>query len=249
MDTSGNGDGRPDGSPPGGLPGLPPEWGQVVVPDDPSALAAEAEVVRSQLRRARPHVQRRHRWTRLTPQRTRPSPAHLSLMIMSIAVLSTLASLLAAIWLGQPRPGGAPRTAPTPGPGQALPALDLVGEGGETVPLRALLPAMIILVDGCDCADEVDVAARAAPPGVTVIRLISGRPEPSPLPRQPTVVATTVRSLADPADELRQFLRLPPRSGAAGAVLVGRSGEIVLTLPVLTGPEAYQADLATLTGD
>ena len=35
-----------------GLPDLPPEWGEVVIPDDPAELDEEAEVVRKELRRA-----------------------------------------------------------------------------------------------------------------------------------------------------------------------------------------------------
>src|SRR5260370_261981 len=40
----GNGDGWPPdgGGQPDGLPGLPPEWGTIVIPDDPAHLATEA---------------------------------------------------------------------------------------------------------------------------------------------------------------------------------------------------------------
>ena len=53
------GDLRPDnGSPPDdgggsqsrGLPDLPPEWGTIVIPDDPAELADEAEALRRELR-------------------------------------------------------------------------------------------------------------------------------------------------------------------------------------------------------
>jgi len=42
----------------GALPDLPPDWGPIVIPDDPAELAAEAEQLRAELREAA----RRSRW-------------------------------------------------------------------------------------------------------------------------------------------------------------------------------------------
>src|SRR3954464_9707963 len=46
--------GDDNGGPPpggGGLPDLPPEWGVIIIPDDPSELAPEIDEVRRELRR------------------------------------------------------------------------------------------------------------------------------------------------------------------------------------------------------
>nr|MDT0662690.1 hypothetical protein [Micromonospora sp. DSM 115978] len=240
MGTSGNGDGWPDSGASDDLPDLPSDWGPIVIPDDLTELAAEASLVRRELRR----TSRRQRWRRRLDL-LGPSSLRLSLLIMSVAVLATLASLFAAVLSGQPRQNPT-RAAPTGQPGRILPALDMVGEQGETVPVRSLLPAMIIFVNGCDCAEVVDTAARTAPPGVTVIALTSGRAQPTPIPRQPTIVAATVRSLADPTTELRGWLRLAPQPGSASAILVGPAGQLTRTLPTVTSAEDYRVDLLEL---
>src|SRR4051794_30524012 len=95
-----NGGGQPPGGgQPEGLPGLPPEWGYIVIPDDPSALDEESAPVRRQFRRET----RRLRWRRrlhLRPREPRryseevPGLA-IPLLIMSIAVTATLTSLFA----------------------------------------------------------------------------------------------------------------------------------------------------------
>ncbi|MEW2543704.1 hypothetical protein, partial [Micromonospora chalcea] len=149
--------------PPDGLPGLPPEWGRVVVPDDASALADEARQVRRELRRARTAAGRRTGSLRLG----------LPALILLVSVLITLAGLAAVTWPRTTR-SGAPTVLPhgggaAPQPVGPLPALDLVGADDVPVPLRSMLPAMIILTDACACAEQVTAAAGAAPPGVTVV--------------------------------------------------------------------------------
>ncbi|MBM0237990.1 hypothetical protein JNW88_14040, partial [Micromonospora sp. ATA32] len=80
-----------------GLPDLPPEWGPVVVPDDASALAGDAALLRRELRRqaARRRWQRR---LRLLPRPGGWSPLALPLLILLVAVLTTAAGLLAVTW-------------------------------------------------------------------------------------------------------------------------------------------------------
>ncbi|WBB66078.1 hypothetical protein [Micromonospora sp. WMMD812] len=228
--------GTPDAEghgPPEGLPDLPAEWGRVVVPDDASALAREAAQVRRELRRAaRPTLRR--------------SGLGLPVLILLVAMLTTLAGLVAVTWprstRSTDRPAPAPYSPPAALIGRPLPALDLVDAGQSPVPLRGLLPTMIILVDACACPDRVAEAAGAAPPGVTVVTVTHARAVPATVPAG----GTPVRALADPTDGLRAFLRLPPRPGRAGAVLVDRAGVVVTVLPDLGPVETYRADLARL---
>ncbi|MGW0212975.1 hypothetical protein ACWDXH_01115 [Micromonospora chokoriensis] len=226
--------GKPDAEghgPADGLPGLPPEWGRVVVPDDASALAAEAAQIRRELHRAT-GLPGGHR------------ALGLPLLVLLVAVLTTLAGLVVVTW---PRAGRTDR--PTPAPhsppatltGRALPALDLVDPGQAPVPLRGLLPAMIILLDGCPCPDRVGDALAAAPAGVSVVTVTGGRTATSPEPDQ-----RQVRALADPAGGLRSFLGQPARPGVATALLVDRTGRVTLVLPDLGPVYAYRDDLNAL---
>jgi hypothetical protein len=91
-----------------GLPDLPPEWGTVVIPDDPAELASEAEALRRELRTQ----SRRRRLRRLmglratTSGETAPSTLGAPVVIMTIAILTTILSLLVVTW-GTP-PGSLP---------------------------------------------------------------------------------------------------------------------------------------------
>ncbi|HEY0700043.1 MAG TPA: hypothetical protein VGD43_19805 [Micromonospora sp.] len=250
----GNGDGWPEeAGPPEGLPDLPPEWGNVVVPDDASDLAAEAAALRRELRRAA----RQADWRRRLGLPAHPTPRspslRLPLLLVSIAVIATLASLLAVMWPGQQRPSTTARPTTNSAPGRPpeeitgvmLPALDVLGENGGPVPLRGLLPAVIVLVDACVCVEQVEAAAGAAPPGVTVVALTGSHP-PTPGTPYRAPGSTRVRSLTDPTGELRSFLRTPPRPGVAGALLVARSGRVVRSVPAVSSVADYQADLPKL---
>ncbi|MEU9510284.1 hypothetical protein AB0D32_28840 [Micromonospora sp. NPDC048170] len=226
--------GKPDADGPG-LPDLPPGWGRVVVPDDASALAAEAEQLRRELRETT---------RRATPPPWSRSPLALPLLILLVAVLTTLAGLAAVTW---PRPArSTPDPAPTsyaPSTGRPLPALDLVDAGQSPVPLRGLVPSMILLVDGCPCPDEVATAAALVPAGVTLVTVAGDRPV-----RATPSTGAAVRPLADPAGGLRAFLHLPARPGAATALLVDRAGVLVRVVPEVHSAEDYRADLSRLAG-
>lgn len=251
-------DERPEsGDPSDGVPGLPPEWGRIVVPDDPAALAAEAEAVRRELRRrAGSRSSGPGRWGshRATSRRSRMS--RVPLIVLGIAVLATLASFLAAMWPGQPRtsPGPARETGgrrsvpaePADPTGRTLPALEVVDGTSDAIALRSLLPAVIILMEECRCPASVSAAAAAVPSGVTVVALFSGVRTPGALPPGPVAGGAPVRSVADPAAGLRGFLRAPARPREAATLLVARSGEIIRFLPAPTSPLDYQAELARL---
>ncbi|MFF3852024.1 hypothetical protein [Micromonospora sp. NPDC002575] len=228
-----------------GLPGLPPEWGRIVVPNDPSALAEEAARVRRELRRRANQTRWRRRLGLLSRAGGRP-PLRLPLLVLLVALLITLAGLFAVTWPRPPRGGDRPTVVPYPTAtdlsGRALPALDLVDAENSAVSLRGLTPAVIILVDACPCPERVAEAAALAPPGVTVVTVEGGRTVRA-TPASPTAA---VRPLADPAGGLRTFLRLPARPGAATALLVDRAGVLVRVVPELRSAEDYRADLARL---
>ncbi|MEG3636158.1 hypothetical protein [Micromonospora palythoicola] len=212
-----------------GLPDLPPEWGRVVVPDDLAALADEAEQVRRELRRA---AADRRRW--------RPPTG--PVLVLIVAVLTTIAGLAAVTWPRAGRTGpaaGTPDPAPAQLTGRQLPALDLVDGGQSPVPLRGLLPVVVLLVDGCACPEQVTEAATAVPPGVNVVTVAGTRPRAAP-------PGTSVRALADPAGGLRAFLHLPAGQLGVTAVLADRSGRITLVVPEVTSVADHHAELSRL---
>jgi hypothetical protein len=246
----GNGDGWPPegGGQSDGLPGLPPEWGTVVIPDDPAELADEAAEVRRELRRQA----RRATWRRRLGLPPRPAGEDgqpslgLPLLIMSIAVIATLTSLFAVAWpgrnhhpvLGPPASGGAALTTPAAG---SIPDLVLNDAAGRAVRLDAVTPAAILLVDSClRCDDLVSATVAAAPDQVTV--LVVGRTPPSLAPS-----LARVRRLEDPQERLRDALGLNPPVNLAAVVLVGRGGNIVQKLDAADSVDDFRAELVKLT--
>lgn len=102
------------------LPDLPPEWGPVVIPDDPSELAREASKVRRQLR----WQARRMRWRRrLHLPGPRPGTEDgaalgVPLLVVLIATIATLTSLFIISWPTSPaRPDLRPSAVATPSVG------------------------------------------------------------------------------------------------------------------------------------
>jgi hypothetical protein len=152
-----------DGNSPDELPDLPEEWGVIVIPDDLSELSDEVEVIRAELRQ----TDRTTRWRRLFDRPGLRQLRRLGLallrapvLIISMAVLVTVASLFASAWPGPPRQPVVQRT--NDDHLEWLPALELVGDDGQMVPLRAKLPAVILVTDGCDCDELVSATAAAA---------------------------------------------------------------------------------------
>jgi hypothetical protein len=240
-----NGGGQPPGG--GGLPDLPPEWGTVIIPDDPSELAREAVQIRRDLRR----FARRNRWRRrfhrppiqqLRISRETPTLG-LPILIMAVAVLATLTSLFALAWPGT---GGRLSASPprrSAGPvASTLPDLSLVGSSGERLPARDTLPAVFLVVDGCSCGDLITEVAVAVPATVSVIAVARSIPPlPGSLP-----AGRTVRAAADPQSLLRATYAGTPPAGGVLAILIKQDGGVVRVVTGVTTAATFQADLAKL---
>ncbi len=88
-----------------GLPDFPPEWGTIVIPDDASELDIEAEQVRRELSQET----RRDQVGRLfgvpfpySSGAEAPSGLGVPLVIMAVAILTTLISLFVVTWDRRP---------------------------------------------------------------------------------------------------------------------------------------------------
>jgi hypothetical protein len=228
------GERSPDG---GGLPDLPPEWGVVVIPDDAAELDREAAQLRRELRRKA----RQSRWRHRLGMPANPSRAGdddtpalgLPLLIMSIAIIATLTSLFALAWPG--RPGqpklGAPAVA-SAAPSD-LPDMTLTDAGGAAVRLRDMLPAVVLIVDGCTCPDLVKAAADSTPAKVAVLVVAQKVPSlPADLP-----AGRTVRAIADPAGTLRStYVGSLPVSTVV-AILVKSGGKVLQVVQSATATD------------
>ncbi|WP_430781346.1 hypothetical protein [Actinoplanes sp. G11-F43] len=259
--ASDNGGRPPGGGSPDdfdGFPDFPEEWGVIVIPDDLSELSEEVEAVRAELRTGppltrwqlfarRPAIRRVRRFGALLVR----TPA----LIISVAVLVTIASLFASAW---PGPARQPATQRTGGTTEArpseLPALDLIGADGRNIALRGRHPAVLLLTDGCDCAKLLDDTVAAVDPDVTVmvITTASSAPSPSaaagvlPTARTPQASGKTVLPLHDPTDELRDGLGLSAPDGTAAVILIDKAGKIVRINPRTASIETIRPDLARL---
>ena len=246
----------PDGGSPDGLPDLPEEWGVIVVPDDLSELAEEVDAVRAELHR----TQHRTGWQRFadrpairTLRRIGAASLRAPVLIISMAVLVTVASLFASAWPGPPRSPATQRTAATADDrDDTLPALELIAGDGKTVPLRGELPAVVLLVDRCECATLIADTLAAVPPGIAVVTVVAGAAAGQTGAAPPTNAAplaqgkTTVRALRDPVGELRAGLDLGKPDGTAAALLVNRDGDIVRKIARTNSIETFRPDLARL---
>jgi hypothetical protein len=249
-----NGGERPqDGN---GLPDLPPEWGTVVVPDDASALDDDGVLVRRRFR----YELRKRRWRRrlhLRPGRPlrldddAPGLA-VPLLIMTIAVLATLTSLFAVAWPGQRRP-----TTNRPAPAVSAVAasntvstarladVTLAGEGGAAR-LYDLVPAVVLVVDDCTCAEliaETAGALASTSPRLDVPVLVVGLTRPA----LPSLGAGTaaVRAYADASRALPAAV--PGLGGERpSAVLLGPGPTVVRVVPKVRSVADFRADLERL---
>jgi cytoskeletal protein RodZ len=262
--ASDNGGWSDNGSP-DDLPDLPEEWGVIVVPDDLSELSDEVEAIRAELRlSARPT-----RWRRLLnrPGMRRVRKLGLAalrapVLIISMAVLVTVASLVASAWPGPPRQPAVQRTSSTDDQPDALPALELIGDEGQTVQLRAKLPAVVLVTDGCDCDKLITDTAAAAHSRAQVAIVVIEAALKSPATKAATSTAITPATQttpqaqtsgqpvvvlhAPPSDNVRDQLKLGAPDGTAAALLVDRNGRIVKTIPRTASVEVIQPYLARI---
>ncbi len=238
-----NGGGRaPDG---GGLPDLPPEWGTIIIPDDPAELSKEAASVRRELRR----YLRRNRWRHrlhlplLSEAASRETPTlGLPILIMAVALIATITSLFALAWPGPaPRPVASPAQHASVAPDK-IPDLTLLDGTGTPVQLRNALPAVLLLADGCDCADLELATAMQVPAGVTVLAVARTAPVlPATHP-----MGLRLRALADPSGTLRTTYGGPTPGIGTIAVLVKGTGEVVKTVRQVTRVDDFRSSLAQL---
>jgi hypothetical protein len=246
-DDNGGGERPQEG---GGLPDLPPEWGTIIIPDDPGALDDEGAPIRRQFRR----TAIRRRWRRRL--HLRPEPARrttddspglaVPLLIMTIAIIATLVSLFAVAW-----PGHAPKTTPKVGsPTTAPPAVTLTGVSlqdadGKPVGLVEVAPAVVLLVDGCSCEQLIrsTVDAAAAAKDTIKVVVVATRPPTLPGRLDPKV---TVRSLADPNSSLRASVPALAGDRTTAAVLVDYHGKLVKAVRSVTTPDPFASELSGL---
>jgi hypothetical protein len=239
---NGGGGRAPDG---GGLPDLPPEWGTVIIPDDPAELAKESSAVRRELRRFARRNWWRHRLRLplLTEAGSRETPTlGLPILIMAIALVATVTSLFALAWpTSSPRPVASP--AQHPGAASTVADLMFTDADGGAVHLRNVLPAVLLLLsDGCDCQSLEVAVAQAAPAGVTVLAVGHDAPAlPNPRPS-----GLRLRSLADPAGKLRTTYGGFPPTSATVAVLVRSTGDVVRTIRPVTAVTDFKDALSQL---
>lgn len=252
---SDNSSGLPgDGGSAEGLPDLPEEWGVIVVPDDLSALTDEVDAVRDELRRAG----RRSRWQRVTDRpglrflpRLAAAGLRAPVLIISMAVLVTIASLFASAWPGPSRTPATQRTANVTDTNLGtLPALELESVDGGTAPIRGRLPAVILLTEGCDCDALVTATVEAVRPEITVITVAAGAATPGartpPPANTPQAQGKTVRAMRDPTGQLRSTFDLGAPDGTAAVLIVNSGGDIVRRIPRTASIADYQPDLARL---
>jgi hypothetical protein len=239
------------------LPDLPEEWGVIVIPDDLSELSDEVAAVQAELRRSGPPTGWQRFLARPAVRRLRRFAAagvRAPVLIISMAVLVTVASLFASAWPGTPKTPVVQRTADkTEDVGGNLPALDLVGAtDGQPVALRAHLPAVVLLTDGCDCSGLVAATINAVPPSVAVITVVSGVGTAASTALTPATGAAPqpqgkiVRALRDRTGELRTDLKLGAPDTTAAAVLVDATGKIVRKYPRVLSVDDLRPDLVRL---
>jgi hypothetical protein len=230
------------------LPDFPADWGPVIIPDDASELEAD----RAALHKERRRQARRNRLRALTgrpPVGTAPGDNQsvgVPLMIMAVAVLVTLVSLFVVTWARGPAgsltQSSTTNRRPDSTSASELSDISLTDTVGAPVRLGSVLPAIVLLVDGCACTSLVNDLAKTAPAGVNIVPV--ARTVPSG-----TSVAANIRPLADPNGQLAGRFPASGPSGTATAVLLDKGAKVTSTVLGVDSPDkikpAQLAQLAT----
>jgi hypothetical protein len=121
-----------------------------------------------------------------------------------------------------------------------VPDVSLIDPDGGTLRLRGTLPAVVLLVDGCDCSQLVTAtAAAAAAVNPTINTVAVGTT------RVPSVaIAPHLRAVVDPDGTLRAEV---PGVGRPSALLVAADSELVRVVPAVSTVDDFKADLAKLS--
>jgi hypothetical protein len=233
-----------DGGDNGPFSDLPAEWAALVIPDDASALDAEAAQVRAELARER----RRRRWGRWVSgglwHRYGLSPPLVGLVLL---VAASFASLLVVVLpSGSPLARSAPLARSSAPPGRAgglLPDVVLTDPRGESLPVRDVRPGVVLLTgDHCDCESliaEYTHATAEARVRLLVVGDLRAPTLPAELVRGRVVAAT------DPGHRLAQVLD-PPRGTDPEAVLVRSDGVIFRMVPDARNVVSLRGELGAL---
>jgi hypothetical protein len=224
-DDSGGPPPRPEGSH-DPVAGLPPEWGQIVIPDDAAELDREASRVRRELR-----------WAGRGRHRTGSgSLFRAPLVIVALTLLLALSSLLSIMGpLGRSPQAVEPARDTDP----ALRDISLTDQHGGTVRIGDHLPAAVLLLDGCPCTELADAVLAAAPAGVSVL-LIS---------RQLPAGSGPGIRLADPTGKVRTAagagMAVPTE---ATVLLLDDQGQLERLLPGTASVDDFRTELGALQG-
>lgn len=105
------------------VPDLPPEWGEVIIPDDAAELDAEATALRRELGRGP--------FRRTMTGHGHDASLAVPFAIISIALVITLISLFMVTWGRAPDPTGPPTRSPTT---PASPASSVPGSSWSSPP-------------------------------------------------------------------------------------------------------------------
>jgi len=114
---------------------------------------------------------------------------------------------------------------------------------------------VILLIDGCDCANLVSDTIAAVRPEIAVVTISDAKATAGvgrtgtgtpPTGATPQAQGKTVRALRDPSGSARSQLKLGKADGTAAALLVDRGGMIVRTAPRLAVVDDIRPDLARL---
>lgn len=225
MTTRREDDGGPPFQPEGPQPvsGLPPEWGQIIIPDDAAELDHEAAKIRRELRKAA----RGSRWRNKSWFRT-------PIIIVAMAVLLALSSLFSILGPLDRSARNGNFTANTRTP---LADIILVDEHHTPVRIGDHLPAVILLLDGCTCSELTAAISAEAPAGVSVLTV----GEHPPVDSGPGI------HLADPTEKIRTSVGAPVTVPTTSAVLlVNGQGNLMRLVPSTNSIEDFRADLEAL---